>query len=94
MRRHPAALIACLPLFALAGCKTAEPQRVVVPEIVTVPVREYVPVPDELTRACPEQRAEQRTVEAVVQAYNANIVALRQCNRQLRLIRALEDGEP
>lgn len=94
MRRHPAALITCLALFALAGCKTTEPQRVVVPEIVTVPVREYVPVPDELTRACPEQRAEQRTVEAVVQAYNANIVALRQCNRQLRLIRALEAGEP
>ena len=95
MRRHPAALIAlCAAAAALSACKTIEPQRIVVPEIVTVPVREYVPVPEELTRPCPEQRAEQRTVEAVVQAYNANLVALRQCNRQLRLIRALEAGEP
>ena len=83
-----------MALMALAGCKTTEPQRIVVPEVVTVPVREYVPVPSELTRACPETRAEQRTVEAVVQAYNANILALRQCNRQLRLIRALEEGQP
>ena len=94
MRRHSAALTAALALLALAGCKTTEPQRIVVPEIVTVAVREYVPVPDDLTRACPETRAEQRTVEAVVQAYNANILALRQCNRQLRLIRALEADQP
>ena len=60
----------------------------------TVAVREYVPVPADLTRACPEARAEERTVQAVVEAYNANILALRQCNRQLRLIRALEVGEP
>jgi hypothetical protein len=86
-----------LAVATLAGCASrpaSEPQRIVVPEIVTVPVREYVPVPAELTRACPETRAEQRTVEAVVHAYNANVLALRQCNRQLRLIRALEADQP
>lgn len=92
MRIHSAALI--LAALAVAGCKTAPPHRIVVPEIVTVPVREYVAVPADLTRECAISRAEQRTVQAVVAAYNDNVVALTQCNRQLRLIRALEADAP
>ena len=96
MRRHPAALTLAAVTLVLAGCASrGEPMpRAAVPEVVTVAVREYVPVPEELTRPCPETRAAQRTVEAVVQAYNANMVALRQCNRQLRLIKALEADGP
>lgn len=86
MRRHTAALI--LPLLALAGCKTC-PDRVVVPEVVTVTVKEYVPVPDGLTRECPAAELEGRTVEAVVEASNARKICLDQVNGQLRKIKGL-----
>lgn len=84
MPRYSAALIA----LALAGC-TSTPERVVVPEIVHVPVREYVPVPERLTAPCPISRAESRTVEALVSAYNANITNLEGCNAKMREIRKL-----
>lgn len=86
MRRHSAALI--LLTLALAGCKTA-PERVVVPEIVKVPVREYVPVPESLSRDCPISRVKTRTVEALVAAYNANITSLEGCNGDKAAIRKL-----
>lgn len=86
MRRHSAALI--FAALSAAGCKST-PERVVVPEIVKVPVREYVPVPDELTRDCPITKATSRTVEAVVSAYNANITSLESCNADKAAIRKL-----
>lgn len=81
-------VVAILAVIMLAGCKTS-PERVVVPEIVKVPVREYVPVPDKLTRDCPITRAKTRTVEAVVSAYNANITSLESCNADKAGIRKL-----
>lgn len=74
----------------LAGCQTC-PERV--PDVVKVPVRVTVPVPAKLTEPCPVQRAESRTVESVVGAYNANIEHLEACNRKLGEIRALPTGE-
>lgn len=80
--------VVVLLAIMLAGCKTA-PERIVVPEIVKVPVREYVPVPDNLSRDCPITRAKSRTVEAVVSAYNANITSLESCNADKAGIRKL-----
>lgn len=90
MPKHSPA-VALLAILLLAGCKTA-PERIVVPEIVKVPVREYVPVPEKMTRDCPIARAAARTVEAVVAAYNANVTSLEGCNAQIKAIRGL--GKP
>lgn len=79
------------PLVAallLAGCASA-PQQAPMPEVVKVPVVEYVPVPDKLTKPCPVTRAKSRTVEAVVDAYNANVTALETCNADKAAIRKL-----
>lgn len=90
MRFHSLALILAAVLV-LVGCKST-PERIVVPEIVTVPVREYVPVPDGLTQQCPAAELKGRTVEAVVEASNARKICLDRVNGQLRRIREL--GEP
>lgn len=85
MPRYSVAVVA---LLALAGCKST-PEPVVVPEVVKVIVREYVPVPEELTRPCPVAELADRTVESVVEVANARRVSLEQCNEQLRRIREL-----
>lgn len=89
MTRYAVSLLAVL---VLAGCQTCPDPPTVVPEIVKVPVREYVPVPDKLTAPCPVHRAESRTVEAVVEAYNANVTSLGACNADKAAIRKL--GSP
>lgn len=83
-------LIAAAAVLMLTACQTC-PERL--PEVVKVPVRVTVPVPEKLTAPCPVARAETRTVEAVVQAYNANVEQLEACNRKLGEIRALPASE-
>lgn len=91
MPRHSVAVVGCAAVaMAMVGCRST-PERVVVPEIVHVPVREYVPVPEQLSRDCPIARAASRTVEAVVSAYNANITSLEACNADKAGIRQLGD---
>ena len=85
-------LLLIADVLVLAGCKTC-PDRPQVPEIVKVPVRTTVPVPAALAAPCPVARAESRTVEAVVSAYNANVENLEACNRRLQEIRALPTSE-
>lgn len=84
MRCHSVALIA----LALAGCQTCPPEKL--PEVVKVPVVQYVGVPDTLTEPCPIKKADARTVEAVVSAYNANVTALEGCNADKAAIRGLK----
>ena len=85
MRRSAFALTAVL---AIAGCKTApEARPFVAPEIVRVPVKTYVALPEELTGDCPISRAESRKIGNLVDAYNRNIVSLQQCNAEKRAIR-------
>lgn len=89
MRRHSAALIliAVLPLCGFGSCsRAAKPD---LPKAVYVPVEKLVPVDDRLTQPCPATRATSRTVEAVVSAYNANLLALQDCNTRMGEIRAL-----
>jgi hypothetical protein len=83
VRQYPAALTLVL---ALAGCHTA---RTTTPEVVYVTTEKLVPVPAALTRPCPAQRVQTRTVEAVVAAYNANVVAQDDCDARMKQIRGL-----
>ena len=93
MRRHPIAVIfaAALPLCGFGSCsKASKPD---IPQVVYVTVEKQVPVRDELSKACPISRAKERSVEQVVSAYNANILSLQQCNKQLGEIRQLGADE-
>lgn len=85
-------MILIVAALLLAACQT-QPERPQVPELIKVPVRVTVPVPEGLTAPCPVARAQNRTVEAVVQAYNANVESLETCNRKLVEIRALPTSE-
>lgn len=87
MRRHSIAVIlaAALPLCGFGSCsKTSKPD---IPQVVYVTVEKPVAPPAELTQSCPITRAQERSVEKVVLAYNANILSLQQCNKQLGEIR-------
>ena len=80
--------VALIAVLALAGCKTApEARPFVAPEIVRVPVKTYVALPEELTKPCPIPAIKGRTVGDVVEVANARKVALDQCNAKLRAIR-------
>ncbi len=83
MRQYPAALILVL---VLAGCHAA---KTTTPEVVYVTTEKLVPVPDALTKPCPAQHVQARTVEAVVAAYNANVVAQDDCDARMKQIRGL-----
>ncbi len=90
MRRHSIAVIlaAALPLCGFGSCsKTSKPD---IPQVVYITVEKPVAPPAELTRPCPITRAQERSVEKVVSAYNANILSLQQCNNQLGEIRQLD----
>lgn len=92
MRRHSIAVIlaAALPLCGFGSCsKTGKPD---IPQVVYVTVDKPVAPPAELTQPCPITRAQERSVEKVVSAYNANILSLQQCNKQLGEIRQLGGG--
>lgn len=83
MRFHSATLI-----LLLAGC-SHQPERAKLPQAVYITVEKLVPLDDRLTQPCVTTRATSRTVEAVVTAYNANLLALQDCNSRMGEIRAL-----
>lgn len=89
MRRHTAALMlaAVLPLCGFGSCSRA--QKPEMPKVVYVKVEKPVAPPAALTQQCPITRAQDRTVEQVVSAYNANSLSLQQCNKQLGELRQL-----
>lgn len=90
MRRHTVALIlvVALPLCGFGSCSQA--RKPDMPKVVYVTVEKPVAPPAALTQLCPISRAQDRTVEQVVSAYNANILSLQQCNKQLGEIRQLQ----
>lgn len=88
MRFHPLALI----VLALAGC-AHEADRPKLPEVVHITVDKLVPVDARLTKPCPAKRATSRTVEAVVAAYNANLITLQDCDSRMGEIRSLGEGK-
>ncbi|MFB3128961.1 Rz1-like lysis system protein LysC [Stenotrophomonas maltophilia] len=89
MRRHPVAVIlaAALPLCGFGSCSKSEKPDL--PKVVYVPVERTVPVPAALTARCPAKRATSRTVEAVVDAYNANLLTLEDCDSRMGAIQKL-----
>lgn len=88
MRFHPLALILLLPLCGFGSC-SRKPEQPKLPEVVHVTVEKLVPVDGRLTKPCPAKRAESRTVEAVVAAYNANLATLQDCDGRMGEIRSL-----
>jgi len=88
VRFHSFALILLLPLCGFGTC-SKKPERPNLPDKVYVPVEKLVPVDSRLTKPCPAKRAESRTVEAVVAAYNANLIVLQDCDTRMGEIRAL-----
>lgn len=89
MRCHSIALIlvAALPLCGFGSCSRSP--KPVMPKTVYVTVEKPVAPPAVLTELCPIARARDRTVEQVVSAYNANVLSLEQCNKQLGEIRGM-----
>ncbi|MDT3557946.1 hypothetical protein ROV95_17770 [Stenotrophomonas maltophilia group sp. msm1] len=89
MRRHSVAVIlaAALPLCGFGSCSKAEKPGL--PKVVYVPVERTVAVPAALTARCPAKRATSRTVEAVVAAYNANLLTLEDCDSRMSAIEKL-----
>lgn len=90
MRFHSVALIpvAALLLCGFGSCSN-KPEKPTIPEVVHVTVEKLVPVDGRLTRPCTAKRAESRTIEAVVSAYNANVATLEDCDSRMSEIRAL-----
>lgn len=88
MRFHSFALILVLPLCGFGTC-SKKPEQPKLPEVVHITVEKQVPVDSRLTKPCPAKRAESRTVEAVVDAYNANLIVLQDCDTRMGEIRAL-----
>ena len=76
-----------LAIVMLAGCSTVPP--VVVPQVVHDVVKVYVPVPPQLTIACPVAEPSDRTIGTLVGVAYARKQALAQCNDQLSKIRDL-----
>ncbi|HIE5095989.1 hypothetical protein WG628_18745 [Stenotrophomonas maltophilia] len=90
MRCHSLVVIAVALLCAcgLGGCTRLS--RPAAPILVRVPVEKPMDLPAALTQDCPIARPADRSVQQVVAAYNANIVSLEHCNRQLQALRALQ----
>lgn len=90
MRIHSVALIlmTALPLCGFGSC-SKKSEKPAIPEVVHVTVEKLVPVDARLSKPCPAKRADSRTVEAVVAAYNANIATLEDCDGRMSEIRAL-----
>ncbi|UXB37723.1 Rz1-like lysis system protein LysC [Stenotrophomonas maltophilia] len=80
-------IVLLLPLAGWGGCSKAEKPDL--PKVVYVPVERTVAVPAALTARCPAKRATSRTVEAVVAAYNANLLTLEDCDSRMSAIEKL-----
>ena len=78
--------LALLGLALLAGCQSTPEIRT---EVVEVTVREYVPVPEELTAPCQTHPAREQTVGEAIRVANARLASLAECNSRLRAIRDL-----
>lgn len=90
-------IVLLLPLAGWGGC--SGPVKPQIPEKVYVRVEVPAKLPPSLTAPCPPVRAQQRTVEAVVAAYNTNIPSQTDCDRRMGEIRRLtapaqEQGKP
>lgn len=88
------AAIALLSIL-LAGCPMSEvksdapPQVVQLPTTVTKVVKEYVPIPEELTRDCYDETAKEQTNAEALRLALLRKEVLAACSADKRRIRAL-----
>lgn len=75
--------------LALTGC-AQKPKPVVIPQVVRVVVKEYVPVPKELTQRCPKAIPNDKTVKEAVRVARARGASIDDCNDQLQKIENLQ----
>ena len=84
-------LFVLLIVVAVAGCATRKPLVVKQPgKIIEVPVKVYVPIPDNLTAPCPIAEGKVGEVLEVARKRRASLEA---CNAQLKAIRKIQ-GQP
>ena len=82
--------LTALAVLTLAGCTgIVKPKAPVIPQIVTVPVTKYVPVPAELTAPCHRTERKSNQVMDVVDAYNHRGDDIDACNSRMTKIREL-----
>jgi len=79
-------IVLLLPLAGWGGCSQTKPQ---IPEKVYVRVEVPAELPASLTAPCPPVRVQQRSIEALVSAYNTNIPSQDDCDRRMGEIRKL-----
>lgn len=78
-------------VLILAGCKASQPTRPdPPPTIVQVPVKVYVPVPDDLTEPCPIAKG---TLAEIPKVARARRQSLESCNADKAAIRKIQ-GTP
>jgi len=75
-------------LLALAGCNHVPPLPEP-PQIVRVPVKEFVPLPAELTAPCDVIAKRDNTYGEAIRLANARLAALQECNKRMAEIREL-----
>lgn len=80
--------IVAIAALAVAGCATRKPLVVKQPgKIIEVPVKVYVPIPDNLTAPCPIAEGKVADVLEVARKRRASLEA---CNAQLKAIRSVQ----
>ncbi|KMM77072.1 hypothetical protein ACP93_02600 [Xanthomonas sp. NCPPB 1128] len=80
-------IVVLLPLAGWGGCSA--PVKPQIPEKVYVRVEVPAQLPKSLTAGCPPVHAQQRSIEAVVSAYNTNIPSQTDCDQRMGEIRRL-----
>lgn len=83
--RYAIALI----VLAQTGCSTTPPMPVL-PEIVKVPVREYVAIPAELTKDCQQFTAQEQSYDEAKRLALVRAESIDECNRRWAKVRALQ----
>ena len=77
-----------IAMIMLAGCKTLPPPV----EVVTVTVKELVPVPEELARPCDPVPRKGNSYGEMKRVVNARAASLAECSARMEKIRKL--GKP
>lgn len=79
-------VVAAFGLAILAGCQSTPEIRT---EVVEITVREYVPVPEELTEPCQLHPVREQTYGEAIRVANARLASLAECNVRMKAIREL-----
>lgn len=90
MWRALGVIVFTLLLTGWGGCQSM-PAKV---EIVTVTVKEFVSVPDELTAPCDIQKKQANTYGELKRLRGVDLAALRECSSRMEKIRSIGNRSP